>query len=66
MIRIPTGPVPAKTARTISLGLGVASLVANHYFPQFLPQLGSIGSILSLLGLTLGDGGKPVPVKVPS
>jgi hypothetical protein len=69
MIRIPTGPVPAQYARAASLGFGLASLVVNHYFPQFLPQLGSVGAILSLLGITIGDASKtppPAPMKVLS
>jgi len=64
MIRIPTGPIPAKYARTAAVVFGVGSLVAHQLAPQFLPQLGIIGQILTALGITLGNAAEPV--KVPS
>lgn len=62
MIRIPTGPVPAKYARAATLAFGVGSLVVHQLAPQFLPQLGVIGQILTALGITLGNAAEPVRV----
>ena len=64
MIRIPTGPVPAKYARLGSFLLGVASLGAAHFAPQLSPILTLLGTILTPLGITLGNSAEPV--KVPS
>lgn len=65
MIRIPTGPVPAKTARTVSIVFGVASLVASQLLPQYSPLLGTIGKLLTALGITLGNAATD-PIKVPT
>ena len=66
MIRIPTGPIPAKYARTAAVVFGVGSLVVHQLAPQFIPQLGILGQILTALGITLGDANRPTPVKVPT
>jgi 4-hydroxybenzoate polyprenyltransferase len=54
MIRIPTGPVPKNTARTVSLVLGVLAGVASFLAPQYSGLLREIGMVLTPLGITLG------------
>lgn len=54
MIRIPTGPVPKNVARTGSLVLGVATLVASLFVPQYSALVRQVGEVLAALGLTLG------------
>jgi hypothetical protein len=54
MIRIPTGPVPQNTARTISFLLGVASIAASFFLPAHVETVRRVGEALALLGLTLG------------
>jgi 4-hydroxybenzoate polyprenyltransferase len=54
MIRIPTGPVPKNVARTGSLVLGIASLVASLFLPQYAMAVRQVGEVLTALGLTLG------------
>lgn len=53
-IRIPTGPVPKNTARNVSFVLGLASLVASFFLPQYSEVVRDVGGILAALGLTLG------------
>lgn len=59
MIRIPTGPVPKNTARTVSFALGIASLVASAFLPQYSGAVRNVGEILTALGLTLGKAEGP-------
>ncbi len=54
MIRIPTGSVPKNTARVGTFVLGVATLAASLFFPQYTRTIAEVGSILAALGLTLG------------
>lgn len=54
MIRIPTGKIPKNTARGVSFALGVASLVASFFLPQYGDTVRRVGEILTALGLTLG------------
>jgi hypothetical protein len=55
MIRIPTGPIPAKYARSASLLAGVGALLVSFFKPAFSPLY---GSVLTALGITLGDASK--------
>lgn len=65
MIRIPTGPVPAKTARTISTLLGITAALLHYFKPELLPALTGVAQWLLPLGITLGQA-PAVPVKVPT
>ena len=64
MIHIPTGPLPAKTARTVSFVLGAAAVLLAHFKPDFLPLFTSAAQWLLPLGITLGQS-PAAPVKVP-
>lgn len=64
MIKIPTGPIPAKTARTVAIVLGAATGLVSLFVPQYSGVLRQIAEVLGLLGVTVGDASKPV--KVPS
>ncbi|HKY41388.1 MAG TPA: hypothetical protein VJN18_35890 [Polyangiaceae bacterium] len=59
MIRIPTGKVPANTARNLSLFLGVVFAGVSFALPQYAPLLREIATALGALGITLGDARKP-------
>lgn len=54
MIRIPTGRIPQNTARVGSFVLGVATLAASLFFPQYSRVIAEVGGLLTALGLTLG------------
>jgi hypothetical protein len=51
MIRIPTGPVPAKYARSVSLIAGIGALIISALKPTLSPLY---GAALTALGVTLG------------
>jgi hypothetical protein len=55
MIRIPTGTIPANTARCVSIAFGLASLAAARLLPQYSPLFDTIGKVLTALGITLGN-----------
>jgi len=65
MIRIPTGPVPAKAARTAAIMLGAATGLVSLFAPQYSGVLRQIAEVLALLGITVGNAATD-PVKVPS
>ena len=54
MIRIPTGPVSKNTARNVSFAIGLLTLVASFFAPQYSELIRSIGTGITGLGLTLG------------
>lgn len=54
MIRIPTGTVPKNTARNVTFLLGLASLIASIFAPQYSEAIQKVGIGLTGLGLTLG------------
>jgi len=58
MIRIPTGPVSKNTARNVSFALGLLSLVASFFVPQYSELIRTLGAGLGGLGLTLGKSGE--------
>lgn len=58
MIRIPTGPVPAKTARTVTILLGAITALVSIFLPQYAAPLREAGAVLGALGLTVGDASK--------
>lgn len=65
MIRIPTGPIPAKTARTVAIVFGAVAGLVSLFVPQYSGVLRGAAEVLALLGITVGDSAKPEPVKVP-
>jgi len=58
-MHIPTGPIPAKYARTASLLAGIGALVVSALKPTLSPLY---GAVLTALGITLGDASKSVSV----
>ena len=65
MIRIPTGPVPAKTARTVAIVLGAATGLVSLFVPQYSPLLRELAGVLAALGITVGNSAPVEPVRVP-
>lgn len=59
MIRIPTGNIPKNTARAVSFGLGLATLITSFFLPQYGSAVRNVGEILTALGLTLGKAEGP-------
>lgn len=59
MIRIPTGPVKANTARNLSLLLGVVFAGVSFALPQYAAILQQVAVALGALGITVGDARKP-------
>lgn len=46
--------MPKNTARVGSFVLGVATLAASLFFPQYTRTIAEVGAVLTALGLTLG------------